>query len=74
MATYDEKAAFDHVEYDSAQVEQDKEAQAHAHAHAHINIHDAAARGHVATDEKGNPLVEIDQAASHRLALKVSDG
>jgi hypothetical protein len=43
-------------------------------AHQHIDIHEAAARGHVATDEKGNPLVEIDQAASNRLARKVRAG
>jgi MFS family permease len=72
MATYaDEKgpaSEYAHVEYDQ-QLEQDK--AAHADAHAHIDIHEAAARGHVATDEKGNPLIEIDQAASHRLALKI---
>ncbi len=65
----DEKAVLDHVEYDSQQTEL-KEGP-HAVAHAHVNIHDAAAKGHVATDEKGNPLVYIDQAASHKLALKV---
>jgi hypothetical protein len=54
------------VEYDQDRLELGKG------AHHHIDIHDAAAQGHVATDEKGQPLVEIDQAASARLARKVS--
>lgn len=39
----------------------------------HIDLHDAAAAGHLATDERGNPLIEIDEVASKRLARKVSN-
>lgn len=41
-------------------------------ANHHVDLHDAAAAGHLATDEKGNPLVDIDEVASRRLARKVS--
>jgi hypothetical protein len=53
----DLKEQISHVEYD---------------ADHHVDLHDAAAAGHLATDEKGNPLVDIDEAASRRLARKVS--
>lgn len=33
--------------------------------------HDAAERGHLATDEYGRPLVEFDKAAESRLRLKI---
>ena len=33
--------------------------------------HDAAERGHLATDEYGQPLVEFDKAAESRLRLKI---
>jgi hypothetical protein len=35
------------------------------------NVHDAAAAGHLATDARGKPLVEIDVVASKKLARKV---
>ncbi len=38
----------------------------------HIDVKEAAEDGHVATDEYGHALVDIDQAASSRLARKVS--
>lgn len=53
----DLKEQVSHVEYDG---------------HHHIDLHDAAATGHLATDERGNPLIEIDEVASRRLARKVS--
>lgn len=53
----DLKEQISHVEYD---------------ANHHVDLHDAAAAGHLATDEKGNPLVDIDEVASRRLARKVS--
>jgi hypothetical protein len=65
-AISDEKSSVEHVEYDQDRLELGKGVQ------HHIDIHDAAAQGHVATDEKGQPLVDIDQAASARLARKVS--
>lgn len=37
----------------------------------HVDLHDAAAPGHLATDEHGHALVSIDKAASDRLARKV---
>jgi hypothetical protein len=37
----------------------------------HVDVKDAAADGHVATDEKGHTLVDIDPIASARLAWKV---
>ncbi|KAJ9110827.1 hypothetical protein QFC22_006684 [Naganishia vaughanmartiniae] len=37
----------------------------------HVDIHDAAAAGHLATDLRGRALVEIDKAASDRLARKI---
>jgi hypothetical protein len=53
----DLKEQVSHVEYDE---------------NHHIDLHDAAAAGHLATDERGNPLIEIDEVASKRLARKVS--
>ncbi|KAJ9106061.1 hypothetical protein QFC20_004123 [Naganishia adeliensis] len=52
----DLKEQVSHVEYDG---------------HHHIDLHDAAAAGHHATDERGNPLIEIDEVASRRLARKI---
>lgn len=57
----------------------DDDLMKHEHSHAefatkeHVDIHDAAAAGHMATDLYGHVLVEIDKAASDRLARKVSD-
>lgn len=53
----DLKEQISHVEYD---------------ANHHVDLHDAAAAGHLATDERGNPLVDIDEVASRKLARKVS--
>jgi hypothetical protein len=33
--------------------------------------HEAAERGHLATDEYGQPLIEFDKAAESRLRLKI---
>lgn len=52
----DLKEQISHVEYD---------------ANHRVDLHDAAAAGHLATDERGNPLVDIDEVASRRLARKV---
>jgi hypothetical protein len=35
------------------------------------DFHDAAERGHVATDRYGNPLVQFDAAAERRLRWKI---
>lgn len=39
--------------------------------HYPVDLHDAAAAGHLATDERGKPLIEIDEVASKKLARKV---
>ncbi|KAJ9127761.1 hypothetical protein QFC24_000044 [Naganishia onofrii] len=52
----DLKEQISHVEYD---------------ANHHVDLHDAAAAGHLATDERGNPLVDIDEVASRKLARKI---
>jgi hypothetical protein len=52
----DLKEQVSHVEYD---------------AHHPVDLHDAALAGHLATDERGNPLVEIDEVAGKKLARKV---
>ncbi|KFY30715.1 hypothetical protein V493_01725 [Pseudogymnoascus sp. VKM F-4281 (FW-2241)] len=41
------------------------------YAHEEGNFHDAAARGHAATDEHGRPLIEFDKAAESKLRLKI---
>lgn len=53
----DLKEQVSHVEYD---------------AHHPVDLHDAALAGHMATDERGNPLVDIDEVAGKKLARKVS--
>jgi hypothetical protein len=61
LPTYDEepmKHELSHVEFGSKE---------------HVDIHEAAAAGHLATDLHGHALVEIDKAASDRLARKVSN-
>ncbi|KAJ9102006.1 hypothetical protein QFC19_004931 [Naganishia cerealis] len=55
----------------------DDEAMKHELSHVefgtkeHVDLHDAAAAGHLATDEHGHALVQIDKAASDRLARKI---
>lgn len=61
LPTYDDepmKHQLSHVEFGSKE---------------HVDIHDAAAAGHLATDLHGHALVQIDKAASDRLARKVGD-
>jgi hypothetical protein len=48
----------------------DKEMSLHKE-HVGVIAHDAAERGHLATDEHGRPLVEFDKAAESRLRLKI---
>ncbi|KAJ9093192.1 hypothetical protein QFC21_006509 [Naganishia friedmannii] len=59
LSTYDDepmKHELSHAEFGSKE---------------HVDIHDAAAAGHLATDLHGHALVEIDKAASDRLARKI---
>jgi len=52
------KHAFDHIDDMEPNYEQ-------------ANVHDAAARGHLATDKFGNALVDIDTKAAAKLRLKI---
>lgn len=49
----------------------DEKAMAQHQEHSADGAHDAAERGHLATDQYGHALVEFDRAAESRLRLKI---
>jgi hypothetical protein len=64
------RAEIDDMKQEINHVEQGLDKPPYLDLH-HVDVKDAAAEGHVATDDKGHALVEIDPKESARLARKV---